>query len=308
MKHNPPKNHHYVPVCYLKQFANLGGNLLKKRLDYDKIAITTPSKICYEIDGNRFNGAQSAYFNNVTDEYHIEKEAFKLQENNYGNIIVLITDFYKAPKILNGQAYRLFIETLVTIKRRNPSFRKALIENFQQRYVTDEALIKFKQFLTEQIEGTEIQMPSDQQIRQKLMTHASDPAYMRDMYLSGHLNTSPASGVNSVSIDLYNSKQYILHAPDGLQFITSDNPGFTFFDGRVENGTGFGANCEFYFPLTPFTCLYINTEEKDTGNELEKAIYPGVIGTDQLKFINESTKKLALKILIGRDEHVLADL
>ncbi|WP_343670137.1 DUF4238 domain-containing protein [Chitinophaga sp.] len=308
MTHNAPKKHHFVPVCYLRTFTNAQKSFWKKRIDNGRISITTPSKVCYEEDANRFNVEQSLYFNGITDEYHIEKHAFKFQENNYGKIISKITTYQSEPLILEAKIYRLFIETLVTIKRRNPSFREGLINTFRQGHTSEEGVKKFKQFLAGVSECTGVEIPSDQKIREMLKNRAQDSSYLHDMYLTGYLNKSPQSGMSSVIAELYQLKQYILHAPADMEFITSDNPGFTFFENRVESATGFGREYEFYFPLSPKTCLYVTTNDMNSGKSSEKILYHEKTDSDKVRFINTATKKVSSKIIIAFSENVLVNI
>ena len=304
---NEPKKHHFVPVCYLKAFTNAGKSFCKKRLDYGKITPATPSQVCYEEDGNRFNNENNLYFNGVTDEYHIEKHAFTLQENNYGLIILTITKHLTGPQVLDASEYHLFIETLITIKRRNPSWREGHIKNLREGYTSEKGFILFKQFLTEASEKYGREMPSDETIKELLAARASD-SNLKDMYLSGYVNQSSNSSISSLTNEVYQLTQYILQAPAGIQFITSDNPGFLYYDNHVVNGTGFGGEYELYFPLSPMKCLYVNTGDADSSATSEKTLYHKEVDAEKVSFINTSTKSLASKIILARNQHVLEDI
>lgn len=308
MTHNAPKKHHFVPVCYLKAFTNAQKCFWRKRLDNGRITITTPAKICYEEDGNRFNVEHNLYFNGITDEYHIEKHAFKLQENNYGKIISMITRHHTGPLELDANEYHLFIKTLITIKRRNPSFREGLIKAFREGYNSEEGFRKFKQFWAEVSEQTGAQMPSDHKIKEMLVARAQDSSHLRDMYLSSYVNQSSDTAILSVCDEVFRLKQYIMYTPTGFQFITSDNPGFIYFDNRIESATGFGGEYEFYFPLSPIICLYVKSSEIDNSDTLKKSLHYQLVDPERVHFINTATKTVSSKIIISPDQNILIEI
>lgn len=305
---NEPKKHHFVPVCYLKAFTNTEKSFYKKRLDYGKITPATPAQVCYEVDGNRFNIENNIYFNNVEDEYHIEKHAFSSQENNYRKIILTIMGHQTGPQVLDASEYHLFIKTLITIKRRNPSWREGLIKTFREGYVTEETFIKVKEFLTKMSKQIGEKMPSDETIREHLTAKARSDGDLRDMYLSGYLNKNIDITISEISDELLQLTQYILQAPTGLQFITSDNPGFLFYDNRIVNGTGFGGAYELYFPLSPMKCLYVNTADTDNSATSVKKLHHIETDAEKVSFINIATKSLASKIILALYKHVLVDI
>jgi hypothetical protein len=151
-------------------------------------------------------------------------------------------------------------------------------------------------------------MPSDKKIMEMLLARAQDSSYLHDMYLSGYVNQSPRTAILSIRDEVYQLKQHILIAPAGLQFITSDNPGFTYFDNRVESAAGFDGDYEFYFPLSPMICLYDKSSEVDNSETSEKALHYEPVDTERVNFINTATKTISSKIIMALEQSVLVDI
>lgn len=305
---NPPKKHHFVPQFYLKQFTSTQKSFWKKRIDYDKISITNPTKVCYEHDANRFRFLESLLTNNITDEYYVETQAFKYQENNYNRIIRSLLKYQDAPKIIDKAEYQLFLETLLTIKRRNPSSRKGIIKNFRDGYNTEEGRQKLLQLYSEATGNTEIDPVTRANIEQLMTSRSQNPDHLHDMYLSAFVPNDEYTTIREVSNDLYQRKQYILLSPVGRQFITSDNPGFIKSGDNIISLGGFGGDFEFYFPLSPSYCLYINSKDIEQKNIMEKTIYFLMIDQEKVSIINNATKSVCINLIFGYTKEILESL
>ena len=90
----------------------------------------------------------------------------------------------------------------------------------------------------------------DEYIKKYLDTEARDPNRLHDMYLSAYVNKAEDTTIATLTNDFYALKQYILHAPIGAQFITSDNPGFTIVGDKILSLGGFGDTYTFVFPIS----------------------------------------------------------
>lgn len=305
---NPPKDHHYVPKCYLKPFTNFQKEFWKKRMDYKKISITNPTKVCYELNTNRFRFNETLENNNIIDEYYVETHAFKYQENNYERIIGSLLKYQETPKIIDKLQYQLFLETLLTIKRRNPSSRKALIDVFMEGYKTEEGRQKLLQLFSEETGITEIDPITKKKIEQFIIPRSQNLDYLHDMYLSAFVTQDEYTTIRDVTNDLYLRKQYILFTPIGQQFITSDNPGFIKTGKIIISLGGFGGEYEFYFPLSPSYCLYINSSDLEMKNTMEKAIYYKWIDKERVGMINNATKSICMNLIFGYTKEILEAL
>lgn len=296
---NPPKNHHFVPKCYLSSFTNSQNNFWKKRNDNGRLSLTNPTKVCYEPNANRIRTKQILHLNNLTDAYYIEKNAFKTQENNYGKIITKLLKFKSEPQIVNKIHYQLFLETLLTIKRRNPLSRFEIIEKFKASFKYEGGVKEFFNFLSEETGVKKLTPEVEEFIKTYLSVEAQNPDRLHDMYLSAFINQRDYDTIRNLATELFALKQYILFAPISQQFITSDNPGFLVSNGILSNLGGFGGNYEFYFPLSPLTCLYLNSNMVEANTTLQKAIYNILVNESQVKTINENTQSLSNKYLLA---------
>lgn len=302
---NPPTKHHYVPQCYLKVFANFQNSLWQLKKDYGKMSSKTPGQVCYEIDANRFKDKHTLLNHGITDEYYVEKEAFKYQETGYGKIIGIVIKYQQGPQVIDKHRYRLFLETIATIKRRNPSTRKGLMEAFKTGYQSEEGIKRFREYLSEQTGFKESGAHFEQEIRTHFVNRSKDTNYQYDMYLSAFIDKGQFNVIAELTNDFYRLKQYILHPPVGWQFITSDNPGFTIYDGKVISLGGFEGDYEFYFPLSPEACLYMNSKHLENTQLIEKTIYHEWVDQSLVHTLNMATHAVSIRAIFARDRSVL---
>jgi hypothetical protein len=115
---------------------------------------------------------------------------------------------------------------LVTIKRRNPSSKIELTNTFRESYKAKEAVTKFIEFYSQTTGVAEISPDMEQYIKDYLTDKSQNKDHLHDMYLSAFANKNEYTTILEISNDLNKLKQHIFHPSIGLQFITSDNPGF----------------------------------------------------------------------------------
>ena len=297
-----PSRHHYVPECYQRGFANTNKQLWTRKKNKANASICTPGMFCYETDANKFKVQETMFFNNLIDQNHIEKNSFKKQENEFPRTRKLVTKFSLLPIIIAKDRYRLFLETLISIKRRNPQTRNFLIKKFTESYDYPEGIPTFKKFIQEEFPGVNV---TDSLIQEYFSIRAKDPDRIYDAYLSVFLSTSDYNIIAELTETLYDLKQFILHSPIGVEFITSDNPGFIKEANNILNEGGFGGEFEYYFPISPNACLYINALAKEPDSNIQKAIYPELIDKHQVSAINQFTKHIANARLFGYTKQFL---
>lgn len=305
---NPPTNHHFVPKCYLNSFTDTQKRFWKKRNDNSRISQVYPTQVCYEPNANKFLTNQILKFYNLDDEYYVEKNAFKFQENNYSRTLIQILKFQKEPKVIDKIKYRLFLETLLTIKRRNPVSRNEILESFKKSYKTEEGIKDFLNFLSEETGISDFPVETENFIRYYLAVESQNPNRLHDMYLSAFINKKDYTTISNLTNDLFNLKQYLLFAPISQQFITSDNPGFLISGGTLSTRSGFGGNFEFYFPLSPLTCLYLNSKKIESPNILQKTVYNIILDAPSVKVINENTKKTSRNYILSFSKKTLENV
>lgn len=299
---NEPKKHHYVPECYLKPFVNGSGFLWK----YDKyrnyVSQRFPSQVCYEVDANRIRTEEMASFADISDIYWIEKEAFKSQENSYHLIHRDTTLFTSNHILISDEKYRLFLKFLITIKRRNPYTRNELIDMYTRQY-------RSALYRDQMIRGMEEEAKTRNEyfdgglenlVDKYIDNRANNKDWLYDKYLSAYLFPKDFKVIENIIDELLVLKQTILHAPLNVTFITSDNPGFVIMEEKVVNLGGLKGNFELYFPLSPSTCLYLNSSKKLIGSNNNILLFPIVADTERVQKINSATKSICSNFILGQ--------
>ena len=195
-----PKKHHFLPECYLKPFTGLQKRLWRKFNDHSKLYPVTPAKVGYEFDANKIRTANAILFNSLIDENFIEREAFKKQENNYGKTVEEVIRFSISPLIIEKSKYSLFLETLITIKRRNPVSRQLLINAFKNAINDPGYLPQLRSSLVGEIGEENLPKGIDEYLKTYLYSEAKNNDRLYDMYLSAYVNHEYAT-IRSLSSD-----------------------------------------------------------------------------------------------------------
>lgn len=302
---NLPKRHHYVPKCYLNLFTNSQKKFWKMRKDNLNILETSPSQVCYENELNKFRTRQLMDINNIEDEYFIEKKSFAVQENNYSKAVIPLTKFSNDQIVVDKIKHQIFLETLITIKRRNPDSKRKIIQSFQESYQTGNGIQLFINYLVDEFGIQNITPKFEEFIKKYLDTESHNDNRLHDMYLSAFLNKVDYTTIDNLTQLFYRLKQYILHVPIGKEFITSDNPGFTLIGNTTLSLGGFGGEFEFLFPLSPNSCLYLNSNYIESKSSIEKIIYPVMINSTRVEQINNITKSLCIKNIFSYNRKTL---
>lgn len=285
-KHQHMADHHYVPQCYLKSFNNIQKNVFTLSKQGKKIISRSCAQICYTPNLYTLTTpfALSEY---GVHEDHIEKESFKIQENKYPKFLSELTKFSLNSFKIGESTIKLILETIATIKRRNPSFGNILKQHVLDSYNDVDRIEVFKSmFRSFGAPEDYLQSASfTDYINEFMERFRQDPRGIHDLYLTGFIDTD---SIKNVVRTLYSSKIFVLYAPIGREFITSDNPGFTITeDNQIINFGGLGGLFEYYFPITPQCCLFITNSIPDENLYMLKEITP--------RFIDEYfTKKLMI--------------
>lgn len=279
----------------------------RRKKDKPNVVLCTPSQVCYEIDLYTINHDETLMINNLKDKYVIEKEAFKKQENKYKPILLEIAKYSTIPRVINKDNYRLFIEFIITIKRRNPFIKNHLTNALPKKIEQEFNKEHLRDFLKKMCKEVGQEVDVDVYLENYTTTKIKDPKRISDLYLSGFIDIQD-SILRRVTNDLYQYKQKILFAPIGTQFITSDNPGFTVIGEKAIPFGGFGSPFQFYFPLTPNCCLLIDSSQKEENSMIEKTIYPIVLDGFEVSKINRLTKMLSTKSIFSHSKQALERL
>lgn len=301
-----PLKHHYVPECYFKTFLNSQKQMWRKSNGTSKSYLCNPAQVCYEIGINEIKTPEILKNNQLVDSLHIEKYSFVKQENNYHKTVKKLIVHSSVPFAVSKDQYRLFVETLVTIKRRNPKTRTEIINAFTNGYNSEGAVEEFKKYLIEESKklGIELDIDLDDYVKEYLKSKAGNLQWKHDMYLTGHLKSDSYDVINKITNQLYNLKQVILLSQSNTQFITSDNPGFVKKENMILSIGGLVSPFEFYFPLSPSACLYVNSEIQESSSLTEKLIHSTVISQQEVTMINKFTSFVSNKMLFANNKTV----
>jgi hypothetical protein len=290
MSTNEPIDQHYIPKVYLKAFANAQKVLYQLKKNHHKVTQTTVSKICYSPHYFTIQREETKQMHQIKDAYHIEKNAFKKQENRYEKLLKKFSVPHLSNYLISRSEAREFLDILTTIKRRNPAVRKILSANYLE-YFNSDALRKDIApglELDKELEGTD----PEEYLQKFILELNNDPKRIHDLYLTSFLGKERRV-TEKVLDTLMQFKLYIHFAPIGSQFITSDNPGFTVVDDIVTNYGGLSQEFMFIFPLTPTCCLLIDASEKDDPLSLSKTIHTKHVDVSSVSLTNKSTLSVA---------------
>jgi hypothetical protein len=299
-----PKDHHYVPKVYLREFSNSQQQLFQVLKGKQNISVKTISQVCYKTNYFKLHSTASDLTKGIKDHNHIEKNVFKKQENTYSKLVKKVTFPSLTQAVLKKSEALLFLETLMTIKRRNPAYRQHHIEAYKE-YITSE------QFRKDAEPGLEIAKRIDKidpvaYFENFVKEATTDTNKQSDYYLQGFLDKENKI-IKFTAQTLMHYKLYMYHAPFGSEFITSDNPGFTTMpDGSLYQFGGFGREFTFTFPLTPKSCLFISYKHLENDPlSLDKNIH--IIHTDRhfVNAVNEGTFKLATNKIFSYSKETL---
>jgi len=237
--------HHYVPQTYLKQFANDQKKLYQLDKSSGMISPKTIAQICYQLSYYTIVKEETKLVNNISDPNFIEKKAFVRHENNYGKILPLLTVGHRSDFIADGDKVRLFLETLVSMKRRNPVFKQRVNNDSKNHYSSQKFMEDFKPYIEI---SRKIDPSTDpvEYIKNHINYVVTDAAKQSDMYLS-RLLPGNSDILKEVVQTLWQFKLLIYHAPSGCEFLSSDNPGFVVAGNEVINLGGLNGDFIFYF-------------------------------------------------------------
>ncbi len=299
-----PINHHYVPICYLKSFSNFQNQMWRRKKDKPKASPCSPSQICYEIDLYKIQKNETLLLNNIDDKYIVEKKSFEKQENRYRKILAEIVKFSTLPRVINKTDYHLFLEFLVTLKRRNPYLKNQLTISLPRKIEQEFKKTDLRDFLKKMSKEVGDDVDVDAYLENYSTNKVLDSGKLSDLYVSGFLNIKD-SILTKVTHDLYRLKQILLFAPINSQFITSDNPGFTIIGDEAIPFGGFGGLFQFFFPLSPTCCLYIDSSNMENHTTIEKTVYSFLVDAQTVDQINEFSKRLSNKSIFSSSKSIL---
>ena len=302
-----PKNHHYVPKVYLKEFSNSFKQFFQKIKKHGNITIKSISQVCYEEYYFKLHKEDNLFLTKFKDHNYIEKNVFKKQENQYPKLLKKITFPSLSLISISKLDASAFLETLITIKRRNPTYRKVIIEDFKKMVTSDKFRAQAEQGfeISRKIDKIDPELFFENYVKES----TTNVEKQSDFYLQVFLDQENRTTENTVQL-LMKYRIYVYHAPFGIEYITSDNPGYTLMqDGRLFSFGAFGMPFTFIFPLTPKCCLLIKyTHQEEDKFNLNKNIHVVHASKQFVETVNEGTKIIALDKIFAYSKSVLEDM
>jgi len=307
-----PKKHHFVPQGYIRLFCNKNGKVYsfrpKKKEKYEKIKESSPRSICYKKNQYTINDIETLKRRGHSDPYILEKKGFPYEQN----FIKEISNKIDKQEPLSSPEIVSFIQFIRSMTSRNdrlkqlihdPSVIDPIIEDYKRK-VKEIGYNKAEQMN----ESPEIIDDVFENFFEKAFEIVTSQEGLDMTYNLGLLDRSISFG-NITQLDAYllSFKFYVLRTSD-IEFISSDNPGFTRHNGGHIADMFLGTAIELYFPITPLSCILIDLRELDKHIPSDKAMEYRSIGNPYVRKINIASVNNCNEIAYGRSYSEVQDL
>jgi hypothetical protein len=263
-----PKNHHYVPKMYLKNFATGEGrkaSLVAIELENGKLFKPRLRRIASETDFNRIDI-------DGEDPYAVEKALSEVESE----ISPALEEVIAARRFPSDEHRNLVLNLMAMLAVRNPRVRSTF-----GKFIGDLADKKTSLMLHSREQWESMK----EQAGKGSVEETSDVDYedVKEAFQSGKIKAQASKNylvrldldmVEPVLKALNLRKWSFLTALEGNQFVTSDDPVvLDFSDGRertLMNSPGFGVGGTYvFFALSPDLALYGPLDAPDLPTELE---------------------------------------
>jgi len=292
-KQNPSKDHHYVPVCYQKNFVGDDNRLATLNLKNvakgypTKVKYLYPAQICYIKNYYQITREIRDYYDEFAnyDDLFIESDVLRSTENGYPEVLEALT---KKGKVTTDQAM-LMADFIVQIKFRNPYYIDKVIAKNLSAWTTefiDEVAADLKIAPKYSHIPDEIKNAHIAHLRQE---HRPGPHSSKQFQLTSLINRMfREHESNQRMYTALLSEEWTLFIATGKElFITTDNPGYSM---NMENSHNFlfTGEYQFYFPLSPVYCLMFGGKKdmRYLEQRNEKLIDARQVDDDLVKMIN----------------------
>lgn len=306
---------HYLPRCYMNEFANPSGNLFSLNNElfrYGKrgyIQSKSPAQICYVPDYYTLDMQIPPTYQhlNQEDPLVIERELFWKYENQYPATL----DRIKNRISLSYTEAEVFIKGLISMKLRNKYIRDGYSGEQHQQMLQK----IFNDDLVRTVYDARKHYPnaSDQEILDTIETvrvrATEDPEFIKMIHLTGLIDRerNPDSVINAAAAKLLKAK-WILHESDlSATFITTDNPGYCVDSQDRVNNIKL-ADCTLFFPLTPLLCLMISDRVNDDelpGNLLSKRLHYRPVNASFINQVNQRSLHYFSRYVLAQTRQTL---
>ena len=303
---------HYVPKVYLKQFES-GRKMLytlhnTAHKNSPHVKEVHRTQIGYHPDFYTINNPHSLLRLGLTDKDAIENRFNKRVEDRFEK---LITRLLSPLQMLSLEAAEEVLLILLSLKQRNPVFRRAfqnpqaILEAFDRRF--NEVFEHRSTF--EEILKREGRMNFDEFIkcgRNHIQQVAHDPNTPQDIHTEGivELHQNGDTAAKEIASALLGCEWFIFETTPQCPFITSDNPGFCIDNNEQVHNLNFADTAGFIFPLTPRHILLITAHFTDQVGSIKHIHYRSA-KPDLVEIINRGTFLVSYKKAVSNDANAL---
>ena len=306
---------HYVPRVYLKQFESGRKKLYTLHNSPHKhsphVKEFTRAQISYIPDFYTINNERTLRRLGLSDRDVIEKDFNTRVENRFEKIIA---GLLSPLQMLSLEAAEEVLLTLLSLKQRNPVFRRAfqspqtILQAFDRRL---EEVFEHRATF-EEILKREGRMNFDEFVefgRRHFQQIAHDPNTPQDIHTEGmvKLYQNEETAVKEVANSLLGCEWFIFETTPQRPFITSDNPGFCLDNNEQVHNLNFANSSGFFFPLTPRHVLIITAHFTNQVGSV-KQIQHRPTAPDLVELINRATFIVSYKKVLSNDENTLRNV
>ncbi|MFI5158982.1 MAG: DUF4238 domain-containing protein [Sphingobacteriales bacterium] len=306
---------HYVPKCYLNEFASTDGNLYA--LDFPllnqgrkpQIRPKTPAQIAYEPDFYTLDTNLPFGYSKLSKEkpYVIEQDIFWRYEREYPFIIQQIRNRRPLPR----EQAELFIYALISIKLRN----KFILNPEKQKALLRKVIAEGKEDMIEKSMELYPEMTREQKlaviedVEKKII---DNDKFVKGANLSALLEreTGKRAIIRDIATKLINCQWKIIESDFSALFTTTDNPGFCIDSQSQPYNTKFD-DCIFVFPLTPVLCLTVSDKANDFVYQQNPTYKPFIYETgnaDLITAINHTGTIFCNRYVLSQTKQTLNSL
>lgn len=311
-KQNPTRDHHYVPVCYLKQFIDPEKNRVSSlNLEYLNSGFPVrpkwfaPRQFCYIENYYTISEDLKEEFKDfdVYDALHIESDLFGILENRFPKLVNMVIRERTMPIASAAD----FADLVLQMKIRNPYWLQGMVGKTEQWL--DEIYPKLAdQFVAD---------PKYQHYSEELKRYALEKEIIRtrkspllnkrlQLHSLIQRNTPGSKGNVRLRQAMLQTNWVLLKATGTQRFITTDNPGFA-VDKKLFHNIKLKDYFRFYLPLSPRHCLMLGegTDHKFLKKRKVKLIIFRAVTDQFVAEVNQTQLKNAFRYAIADNEDFL---
>lgn len=301
-----PINQHIVPEVLLKNFSfNKEGFLFRANIKSIFPGVhpkkVNVSGICYQPDYFTIETSRLLEKYDLEDKYFIEKEAFDYENNLLQKSINKVIE--RQP--LNIKIARSFLNALLSIKRRNQSFRTGFnSENFKG--LANNHIEKLKLW------DEHLAILVEKELKNRLESDGDKLLF--DIYREGFIMQTlgiPLESDERILNNLSKLEFFIYETTLENPFIINDNPGCTIQKDETVMNTGLFDFHTFMFPLAPEYMLMILSNKKESFSTRYKGIKKvnyRIASKEIVEFCNKAAVVNCIQNIFSNNESVLKNL